>query len=107
MDVEGRFEADVRRLARALFGDDAGGGPANVVGRERDSVFFHPERVVIVEATTSGKKEKVKHDAEKTKQLVLKYRLEYPDRFVEGIVITQSEPTSDQRDAFKNITNTT
>ena len=62
---DGHFESEVRRLAKLIW-------PAAHVRRspivdnyERDAIITTPDIFIVVEATTSRKAEKIRHDGKK------------------------------------------
>lgn len=93
------FEDEVRRIARALWPRAATSGALIVDGRERDGIFDDGEIVHIIEATTSRKLQKIADDLEKSAKLVGTIRRENPEKLLKIWMITQDEPTADQRGA--------
>lgn len=100
-----QFEDDVRRLARAIFPSADGGHSEHRLGRERDGVFTTFETVVVIEATTSRRADKIKDDAQKTARLIVELRREFPTKFVRGILVTRDPPTADQNETLKKFAN--
>lgn len=96
-----RFEADVRRIARALYSASASGEAELRAGRERDGVFLTDQLAVVIEATVSRKREKVVEDAKKTAELVRSLRTQYSDHVAMGFIITRDSPTAEQVEAVK------
>jgi hypothetical protein len=95
------FEADVRRIARALYPSSASGEAELHLGRERDGLFMTDELVIIIEATVSRKREKVAGDAKKTAELIRSFRTKYPDHMLMGIIVTKDAPTAEQVEAVR------
>ena len=96
-----RFEADVRRIARALYPGSASGEAELHLGRERDGAFLTDELFIIIEATVSRKLEKVASDAKKTAELIRSLRPKYPDHILTGIIVTRDSPTAEQVEAIR------
>ncbi|WP_417482625.1 NACHT domain-containing protein [Maricaulis sp.] len=92
------FEEEVRRIARLLWSTDQSGGSATEDGRERDGIFENRDMIHIVEATTSRRKDKIQGDAHKT-ALLVKSKRKSQQKGVAGWLITQGEPTPDQKSA--------
>ncbi|WP_299647491.1 hypothetical protein [uncultured Jannaschia sp.] len=93
------FEDEVIRVARRLFGGSETQGATNVGGRERDGVFWNGDFITVVEATTGKSNLKAENDLKKTHDLVRKCRT--AGNMAKGYVVTEQEPTADQRDAAK------
>jgi hypothetical protein len=96
-----QFEADVRRIASALYPASASGNAEMLMGRERDGIFLTDQLLVVIEATVSRKREKVAADAKKTAELLRSLRTKYPDHISLGIIITKGAPTAEQAEAVK------
>jgi hypothetical protein len=96
------FEGEVRRIARQLWPSPLGSGAALIDGRERDGVFETTEQINIVEATVSRRKDKIEYDFKKTAKAVSDLRRKTPSKFVRGWIVTQEEPTADQRGVATN-----
>ncbi len=100
------FEAEVLRIARAMWPRAAGGGSSIVGGRERDAVFITDDQIALIEATTSRTKVKAEQDGKKLDALARDYGRKYPMHAVKGWFVTMDEPTADQRDAIRRLKNT-
>jgi len=100
IDAGGLFEQDVRRVARILWKDKEFSGAEILDGRERDGVFETRDTINIIECTISSKKDKATEDAKKTAEAVQKLRKSSP-KHVNGWLITQNDPTADQRVAVQ------
>lgn len=90
------FEAEVRRIARALWGRFNGDGGALIVeGRERDCIFETEYLTHYIECTRLRTLDKVREDAKK----MVRYREELSrrGRMVKLWIVTENEPTADQR----------
>lgn len=97
MDISGQeFENEVRRVARLLWKDAEFSGAEMLDERERDGVFETRDTINVIECTISSKKDKAAEDGKKTAELVQKFRRSSP-KHVNGWLITQKEPTADQR----------
>lgn len=95
-----QFEDEVRRIARALWGSLDGDGAAQLVdGRERDCVFEMEDVTHYVECTRKRSLEKVRDDAQK----MVKFRTREMKRhrLVKLWIVTEYEPTADQRSEAK------
>jgi len=68
-------------------------------GRERDGLFETEECIHVVEATTSRKKDKAEADLGKLGALTGKLQRKTTIKAVRGWLVTQDEPTADQRKA--------
>ena len=103
-ELESRFEAEVQRVARALWAhSDPYQGSTNIGGAERDGVFVGSDVVAVVEATVSRKLEKAKKDGKKLKELVGTLAKKYPLKAVKGYFVTKEEPQADQRDYIRSL----
>lgn len=91
------FEAEVLRIARAKWPQNAYAGSALIDGRERDGVFETDDAVHFIEATTSRSQEKARNDTKKLHQIVVNKIKENPIKGARGWFITSEEPTADQR----------
>jgi hypothetical protein len=95
-----KFENKVREIARILWNVNEGEGAAQIIdGRERDCIFNSGDLINYIECTISNKKEKITYDAKK----MVDYRKKMSEKNipVKLWIITQSEPTADQRSAAK------
>lgn len=98
------FEAEVLRVARALFGkSNPFQGAQNVQGRERDGIFESPDAVVLIECTVSKKKDKAASDGAKLAGLCEQYGRTHPMKLIKGYFVTREEPTADQRQAIQKL----
>ncbi len=95
------FEADVRRIARALYPNSASGESELFLKRERDGVFMTDQFIVVIEATVSRKKDKTSGDAKKTAELIRSLRGTYLDHTIWGLLITKHAPTAEQLEVVK------
>ncbi|MEQ1901379.1 MAG: hypothetical protein ABL866_11665 [Devosia sp.] len=95
------FEDAVRATARMLWNEAALDGAGKLDERERDGIFETRDTIHLVEATTSTKLYKASDDAKKTHESVLRIRRS-GSKFAQGWLITQQEPTADQRDLVKS-----
>lgn len=96
------FESQVRSLARAMY-PNSGGGDADIeMGRERDCIIFSGDDIIVIEATTSRRADKVRADCKKTQQLIHDLRKRYTSFFVRGFVVTRDDPTAEQMEAAKS-----
>lgn len=103
-EAESLFEAEVLRIARALWAhSDPYQGSTNAGGAERDGVFVGPDIVAVVEATVSRRLDKAKKDGRKLKELVGTLARKYPLKAVKGYFVTKDEPQADQRDYIKSL----
>lgn len=93
------FEIEVRRISALLWPNAKIERSPMLEGRERDAVVQTPDFLLIIEATTSRKKEKTEQDAKKTDQLVRKIRSQ--GFSARGILVTLHEPTADQEAVAK------
>lgn len=98
MTADEAFEAEVLRVARALFAKDRPfQGSAMLDGAERDGVFVSDEAVTVVEATTSRREDKARKDGTKLDEACETYAAKYPYKAIKGFFVTQDEPTAQQR----------
>ncbi|MEV4387227.1 NACHT domain-containing protein [Micromonospora sp. NPDC049580] len=98
------FEAEVLRVARALFGkSNPFQGSQNVHGRERDGIFESPDAVVLIECTVSGRKDKAVSDGLKLAKLCEQYGRTHPLKLIKGYFVTKDEPSSEQRGAIQRL----
>ena len=92
------FEAEVRRIATELW-------PAHstrtIGDREYDGIFIGEDIVVVLEATTSGKKQKVEEDVRDIDKAAIRLAGSFSDKIIRGYVVTRDDPTSDQLEAAK------
>lgn len=95
------FEDRVREICRIRWPASAYGGAAKLGGCERDGVFETEDALHIVEATVSSRKAYVEDKVKKLSHLIRSLRPQYPTKAVKGWLITQNEPTADQRIAVK------
>lgn len=98
-DDDHEFEDEVRRLARHLWPEAQYGGAAMVDSRERDGIFETEECVHLIEATTSTRKAKVQHDAQKLADLARTLQKKPSAKPVKCWLVTRQEPTGEQRSA--------
>ncbi len=103
MDDPHNFEKEVRRIARYRWPYAEYGGSEMLVGKERDGVFFVEDAIHLLECTTSREKAKAKKDLEKLYELSKTYRKSHADRAVKCWLVTQQDPTADQRACRKEI----
>lgn len=98
-DEDALFEADVLRVARALYVGDAPifPGSSYLDNQERDMVFITDDVVVVIEATTSNRREKAQKDGAKLDRACRELQSKYPYRAVKGFFVTRDKPTTDQR----------
>lgn len=95
------LEQEVRALARALWGLPAGGGgPELIDGHEIDCVCRTEELVHLVECTIERKLDKVTKDVNKL--TVAKRSEERRGNTVKLWIVTEGEPTPQQRTAARN-----
>jgi NACHT domain len=90
------FESEVRRIARALW-PDAAGGAENAFNRERDGVFETEDCFHIIEATTSRSVSSIKDKLSRLSTAARLRRSEVPHKAVRCWLVTQVDPTADQR----------
>ncbi|MBJ2142675.1 NACHT domain-containing protein [Delftia acidovorans] len=91
------FEAEVLRIARAKWPQNAFSGSVVLEGRERDGIFETDDAVHFIEATTSRSQEKARNDTRKLHQAVVSKIRENPIKGARGWFVTSEEPTADQR----------
>ena len=94
---EQAFEDEVRRIARELWPTAKYRGSEMRGGRERDGVFETEECVHFVEATTSRRMEKAKHDVGKLAEAIDAHNRRVTGKPAQGWFITSNEPTAEQR----------
>lgn len=90
------FEAEVRRVARALWAADPGQGASEIIeNKERDCIFEQEDLVHYLEVTTERTLSKVRDDSDK----MVSYREKEArkGRFVKLWIVTKYEPTADQK----------
>lgn len=97
------FEAEVLRIARAKWPQNAYSGSVVLEGRERDGVFETDDAVHFIEATTSRSQDKARQDTRKLHQAVVTKIKENPVKGARGWFITAEEPTADQRKEVEKI----
>jgi NACHT domain len=89
------FEAEVRAVARALWGAEPGeGAPLTLDGRERDCIFYQDDLVNYVECTVDRKTAKIHTDGKKLSDFrdkTLKRNIP-----VKLWMVTKEEPTGEQ-----------
>ncbi|NOU05137.1 MAG: NACHT domain-containing protein [Hyphomicrobiaceae bacterium] len=90
------FEAEVRRIARAIWPSDTYSGPIMLDGLERDAIFITEDNVIYIEATTAKDEAKARKDIGKLEAGVAKLRQKFPDHSVRGIFVTLDDPTGHQ-----------
>ena len=96
---DNHFETEVRRIAQLIWPRGKVDRSPTIDGYERDAVVQTPDLVIVIEATTSRRKEKISDDAKKTNTLVKKIRGQgFP---CQGIIVTLDEPTTDQETVAK------
>ena len=91
------FEAEVLRIARALWPADEYAGPIIIDGRERDGVFILDDCINIVECTILREKKKALQDCDKINLLARSLRILNPYKPIRGWFVTLHEPTAEQR----------
>ncbi len=99
------FEAEVLRIARAMWPQAENSGAAIVGGRERDGIFITEDQVALIEATTDRTKAKAAKDGKKLDDLARDYGRRYPMHAVKAWFVTLHEPTADQRQVIKALKN--
>ncbi|MCA1754116.1 MAG: hypothetical protein LC641_05320 [Spirochaeta sp.] len=92
-----RFEAEVLRIARALWPSAEHSGPVIREGRERDGEFDTEEVTHLIECTIERKLSKAEEDIGKLRKRIASLRSRNPRKLVKGWFITLHEPTADQR----------
>ncbi len=98
------FEAQVLRIARALFApEESFQGSGYLAGRERDGIFVTNQAVVVVECTVSGRKDKAEKDGKKLQDALATLVKDNPYKSVQGYFVTRSEPSADQRSVIKSL----
>lgn len=97
------FEAEVLRIARAKWPQNAFSGSKIIDGRERDGVFETEDAVHFIEATTSRSQDKARQDTRKLHQAVVNKIKENAIKGARGWFITSEEPTADQRKEVEKI----
>src|SRR4051812_10028117 len=101
---EEQFEADVLRVARALFGSTAQfQGAHNLNGRERDGLFVSADAVVVIECTISRRKEKAASDGAKLQSACFELANRHPMKLIKGYFVTRDEPTAMQRQVISRL----
>ena len=104
MTDEEEFEAEVLRVARALFAKDRPfQGSQMLDGAERDGVFLSDEAVTIVEATVSRRVDKAQKDGAKLKSACDVNASKYRYKAIKGYFVTQDEPTAEQRAVIQKL----
>lgn len=96
---DAHFEAEIRRISRLIWPSSKVERSPMVEGRERDAIVETPDIAIVIEATTSRRKDKIENDAKKTADLVKKIRSQ--GLTCKGIVVTLHEPTADQEQTAK------
>jgi hypothetical protein len=96
---DGHFEVEVRRVARLIWPHGKLDRSPLIEGYERDAVVQTPDIIIVIEATTSRRKDKIADDAKKTNALVKKIRTQ--GFSCQGLIITLHEPTAEQENAAK------
>lgn len=91
------FEDEVCRLARILYAGNETAGAVILDGLERDGIFVTDTVVVVIEATRSTRMDKAAKDAAKLQQAVTKLAKQHRDKAIRGFLVTEKEPTPDQR----------
>jgi hypothetical protein len=99
------FEAEVLRIARAIWPQAADSGPTIVQGRERDGIFITDDQIALIEATADRTKLKAEKDGKKLDALARDFGRRFPMHAVKAWFVTLHEPTADQRDAIKRLKN--
>jgi hypothetical protein len=95
---EVHFEAEVLRVARALWAKDKPfQGSMMLQGAERDGVFVGDDLIAVVEATVSRRVDKAQKDGDKLKQACERLAKQNPLKAVKGYFVTREEPTAEQR----------
>lgn len=101
---ESHFEAEVLRIARALFArENEYQGSTYIGNQERDGVFIGADLIVIVECTVSRRLDKAQHDGKKLLDACKQKAREHEFKAIKGYFVTRDEPTADQRRAIKNL----
>lgn len=93
------FEAEVRRVAGLIWPASQVDRSPIIDGRERDAVVRTPDLAIVVEATTSRKKDKIADDSKKTNDLVRKIRSQ--GFACQGMLVTLHEPTAQQEEVAR------
>lgn len=97
-EAELLFEAEVLRVARALWAKDRPfQGSEMLEGAERDGIFVGPDVVAVVEATVSRRLDKAQKDGDKLKDACDRLSRQHPLKAVKGYFVTRNEPTAEQR----------
>ena len=104
-DYGREFEQRALAVARAIYDPSSTQGPVIFNGREHDAVFVDSRAVVAFEFTQQPYKEKAVKDAQKIRDILLALSRESGNRAktLHGFVVTEQEPTGDQRTAVSNI----
>jgi len=101
------YEFEVRALAMARAIHDPLGlqGARMVMGRERDGIFVDDSSVNAYEFTTLSTKAKAEKDGGKLHDLLKSFASSPENRYksLTGWVVTESEPTAEQREAIRRI----
>jgi len=97
------FEAEVLRIARALWPQAEYDGSTMADHKERDGVFITEECIHLLEATAERKKEKAIKDATKLAEHYKIFQNIAQDKPIQCWLVFRHEPTAEQRDAAKLI----
>lgn len=91
---DAHFEAEVRRLARFVWTEGRVQRSPIIDGHERDALIETNDIVIVIEATTSRKSEKIENDSKKTSELIKKIRQQ--GFAARGVIVTKDDPTAEQ-----------
>lgn len=94
------FEAEVLRIARALWPQAEYDGAAMIANKERDGVFITEESIHLLETTAEKRKEKAAKDADKLIELYKMYQGKNSDKAIQCWIVFRHEPTAEQREAI-------
>lgn len=97
------FEAEVLRIARALWPQAEYDGSTMALNKERDGVFITEECIHLLEATAEKKKDKAIKDATKLVELYKFHQNIARDKPIQCWLVFRHEPTAEQRDATRAI----
>ncbi|MDP4013656.1 MAG: hypothetical protein Q8P38_03390 [Candidatus Nanopelagicales bacterium] len=99
------FEVRALAMARAIHDPLGLQGASMVMGKERDGIFIDDGSINAYEFTVSPLKAKAVKDGEKLHELLrmLGGRPENRYKTLSGWLVTESEPTAEQRDAIRRI----
>lgn len=97
------FEAEVRRIGRALWPTLQYSGPIVHKGRERDGIFVTDDVVHYIEVTVSKQEAKAIADIDKLKAGIISLQKEYPQHHIKGWFITLDEPPGEQGTVIRTL----